>query len=125
MYESCMPACTCYIIIILCMKVCLCYIIYLYVCANEDVYTLYVYMETCCMLATGSTGRCHALRHTFCNLFTLQLTCEKDVGMGLCTFNFVLRHIVCLLFGTSSLHLFLIFSNFFLLTLCDFFGCHA
>ena len=60
------------------------------------------------LLATGSTGRCHALRHTFCNLFTLQLTCEKDVGMGLCTFNFVLRlslHLVCLLFGTSSLHL--------------------
>ena len=37
------------------------------------------------LLATGSTGRCH----TFCNLFTLQLMCEKDVGMGLCTFNFV------------------------------------
>ena len=37
------------------------------------------------------------------------VTCEKDVGMGLCTFNFVLRlslHLVCLLFGTSSLHLF-------------------
>ena len=61
------------------------------------------------LLATGSTGRYHALRHTFCNLFTLQLMCEKDVGMGLCTFNFVLRlslHLVCLLFGTSSLHLF-------------------
>ena len=60
------------------------------------------------LLATGSTGRCHALHHTFCNLFTLQLMCEKDVGMGLCTFNFVLRlslHLVCLLFGTSSLHL--------------------
>ena len=98
-----------YYYIILCMKVCLCYVIYLYVCANEDVYTLYVYMETCCWLHAGSTGRCHGLRHTFCNLFTLQLTCEKDVGMGLCTFNFVLRlslHIVCLLFGTSSLHLF-------------------
>ena len=43
------------------------------------------------------------------------MTCEKDVGMGLCTFNFVLRlslHLVCLLFGTSSLHLL----NFFLLT---------
>ena len=40
------------------------------------------------------------------------MTCEKDVGMGLCTFNFVLRlslHLVCLLFGTSSLHLFEIF----------------
>ena len=36
------------------------------------------------------------------------VTCEKDEGMGLCTFNFVLRlslHLVCLLFGTSSLHL--------------------
>ena len=76
------------------------------------------------LLATGSTGRCHALCHTFCNLFTLQLMCEKDVGMGLCTFNFVLRlslRLVCLLFGTSSLHL-LNFSEFFLLTcLCDFF----
>ena len=50
--------------------------------------------------------------HTFCNLFTLQLTCEKDVGMGLCTFNFVLRlslHLVCLLFGTTSFEFFLIF----------------
>ena len=96
----------------------LCYIIYLYVhvCTNEDVYTLYVYMQTCCWLqevqlhSTGTRpiGRCHALHHTFCNLFTLQLMCEKDVGMGLCTFNFVLRlslHLVCLLFGTSSLHL--------------------
>ena len=37
------------------------------------------------------------------------VTGEKDVGMGLCTFNFVFRlslHLVCLLFGTSSLHLF-------------------
>ena len=79
------------------------------------------------LLATGSTGRCHAL-HTFCNLFTLQLMCEKDVGMGLCTFNFVLRlslHLVCLLFGTSSLHL-LNFFEFFLLTcLCVFFCCHS
>ena len=81
-----------------------CYIIYLYVCTNEDVYTLYVYMQTCCWLQEVH----HALHHTFCNLFTLQLMCEKDVGMGLCTFNFVLRlslHLVCLLFGTSSLHL--------------------
>ena len=41
-------------------------------------------------------------------LCIVQLTCEKDVGMGLCTFNFVFRlslHLVCLLFGTSSLHL--------------------
>ena len=39
------------------------------------------------------------------------MTCEKDVGMGLCTFNFVFRlslHLVCSLFGTSSLHLFFI-----------------
>ena len=44
-------------------------------------------------------------------------TCEKDVGMGLCTFNFVLRlslHLVCLLFGTSSLHLF----DFLILLTC-------
>ena len=55
-------------------------------------YTLYVYMQTCCWLQEVQVlGRCHALSHTFCNLFTLQLTCEKDVGMGLCTFNFVLR----------------------------------
>ena len=68
------------------------------------------------LLATGSTGRYHALRRTFCNLFTLQLMREKDVGMGLCTFNFVLRlslHLVCLLFGTSSLHLFKFFRIFF------------
>ena len=106
---------------VICMKVCLCYIIYLYVCTNEDVYTLYVYMQTCCWLQEVH----HALHHTFCNLFTLQLMCEKDVGMGLCTFNFVLRlslHLVCLLFGTSSLHLF----EIFLLTcLCNFFGCHS
>ena len=41
--------------------------------------------------------------------------CEKDVGMGLCTFNFVFRlslHLVCLLFGTSSLHLLNFFENF-------------
>ena len=58
----------------------------------------------------------------FCNLFTLQLTCEKDVGMGLCTFNFVFRlslHLVCLLFGTSSLHVHLLKKNF-LTCLCDF-----
>ena len=99
----------------------LCYIIYLYVCTNEDVYIYIVRIHANMLLATGSTaaqlavqlqlatGRCHALHHTFCNLFTLQLMCEKDVGMGLCTFNFVLRlslHLVCLLFGTSSLHLF-------------------
>ena len=50
--------------------------------------------------------------HDVIHLFTLQLMCEKDVGMGLCTFNFVLRlslHLVCLLFGTSSLHLFKFF----------------
>ena len=61
---------------------------------NEDVYTLYVYMQTCCWLQevqVGVMGEESLLHHTFCNLFTLQLTCEKDVGMGLCTFNFVLR----------------------------------
>ena len=50
-------------------------------------------------------------------LFTLQLTCEKDVGMELCTFNFVFRlsvHLVCLLFGTSSLHLLNFFENLFI-----------
>ena len=53
-------------------------------------------------------GVMHYVIH-FVICLQLQLTCEKDVGMGLCTFNFVLRlslHIVCLLFGTSSLHLF-------------------
>ena len=62
-------------------------------------------------------------------LHIVQLTCEKDEGMGLCTFNFVFRlslHLVCLLFGTSSLHLLNFFLNFFLLTcLCKFFGCHS
>ena len=45
------------------------------------------------------------------------VTCEKDVGVGLCTFNFVLRlslHLVCLLFGTSSLHLFKKIEFFFI-----------
>ena len=42
-----------------------------------------------------------------------QLTCEKDVGMGLCMFNFVMMlslHLVSVLFGTSiptSLYIFL------------------
>ena len=51
----------CYIIF-LCMKVCLCYIICLYVCMNEDVYTLYVYMQTCCWLQEVQVYvyRCHA-----------------------------------------------------------------
>ena len=34
----------------------------------------------------------------------LQLTCEKDVGMGLCMFNFVIMlslHLVSVFFGTS------------------------
>ena len=80
---------------------------YLPVCVHVPI-RMYIHCTYTCnmLLATlGSTGRCH----TFCNLFTLQLMCEKDVGMGLCTFNFVLRlslHLVCLLFGTSSLHLF-------------------
>ena len=102
-YNVCIKVCLCYY-----MQVCLCYIIYLYVCTNEDVYTLYVYMQTCCWLQEVQVGVMHYITSTFCNLFTLQLMCEKDVGMGLCTFNFVLRlslHLVCLLFGTSSLHL--------------------
>ena len=79
---------------------------YLYVCTNEDVYTLYVYMQTCCWLQEVQVGVMHM---SYIFLFTLQLMCEKDVGMGLCTFNFVLRLL-----------------NFFLLTcLCDFFGCHS
>ena len=46
-------------------------------------------------------------------LFMLQLTCEKDVGMGLCMFNFVILlslHLVSVLFGSSiptSLDIFL------------------
>ena len=47
------------------------------------------------------------------------MACEKDVGMGLCTFNFVFRlslHLVCLLFGTSSLHLFEFFFIDFVIT---------
>ena len=56
--------------------------------------------------------------HTDCSLviklelFTLQLTCEKDVGMGLYMFNFVIMlslHLVSVLFGTSiptSLYIF-------------------
>ena len=78
------------------------------------------------LLTTGSTGRCHARRHRFCNLFTLQLTCEKYVGMGLCTFNIVFRlslHLVCLLFGTSSLHLLFFFN--LSTCLCEFLGCHS
>ena len=37
-------------------------------------------------------------------LFMLQLTYEKDVGMGLCMFNFVILlslHLVSVLFGSS------------------------
>ena len=98
-----------------CMKVCLCYIIYLYVCGMR-MYIIHC-TYTCKHAAGYRMYRCHALCHIFCNLFTLQLTCEKDVGMGLCTFNFVLRlslHLVCLLFGTSSLHLFNFFWKFFI-----------
>ena len=45
--------------------------------------------------------------HSPCNklkLFMLQLTCEKDVGLGLCMFNFAILlslHLVSVLFGTS------------------------
>ena len=37
-------------------------------------------------------------------IFMLELTCEKDVGMGLCMFNFVIMlslHLVSGFFGTS------------------------
>ena len=86
-----MKVCLCYIII--CMKVCLCYIIYLYVCRNEDVYTLYIYMQTCMLLATGCTGVMHYVIH-----FVLRLS----------------LHLVYLLFGTSSLHLLKFFWKFFI-----------
>ena len=45
-------------------------------------------------------------------LFTLQLTCEKDVGMGLYMFNFMIMlslHLVSALFGTSIPTYFYIF----------------
>ena len=57
----------------------------------------------------------NVIRFVIC-LHIVQLTCEKDVGMGLCTFNFVFRlsvHLVCLLFGTSFLHLLNFFRIFF------------
>ena len=47
----------------------------------------------------------------------LELTCEKDVGMGLCMFNFVIMlslHLVSGFFGTSIVHLFTFFENVFL-----------
>ena len=50
-------------------------------------------------------------------LFMLQLTCEKDVGMGLCMFNFVILlslHLVSVLLVLPSLHLFTFFENVFL-----------
>ena len=49
MYES-MPVLyyASVILLLLCMKVCLCYL-YTWMCVqNEDVYTLYLYMQTCC-----------------------------------------------------------------------------
>ena len=53
---------------------------------------------------------------------TVAVTCEKDIGMGLCTFNVYVMlslHLVCLLFGTSiptSFYIFLkkFFMNLFL-----------
>ena len=53
------------ILVLYYMKVCLCYIIYLYVCTNEneDVYTLYVYMQTCCWLQEVQVGVMHYIIH--------------------------------------------------------------
>ena len=64
------------------------YTLYVYTCKHAAGYRKYSCTASCTVQVLG---RCHALHHTFCNLFTLQLMCEKDVGMGLCTFNFVLR----------------------------------
>ena len=78
-----------------------------------------------CNYVTGSAGMtCRDIgadKQYYVVLIVAQCCChdvEKDVGMGLCTFNFVFRlslHFVCLLFGTSSTS-FLIFLNFFFLT---------
>ena len=38
--------------------------------------------------------------------FMLQLTCEKDVGMGICMFNLLSLHLVSVLFGTSIVYIF-------------------
>ena len=58
-------------------------------------------------------------------LFMLQLTCEKDVGMGLCMFNFVILlslYLVSMLFGTSIPTSFYIFGKcFFALVSVHFF----
>ena len=43
--------------------------------------------------------------------FMLQLTCEKDVKLGLCMFNFAILlslHLVSVLFGTSILFTFFV-----------------
>ena len=71
---------------------------------------MYIHCTYTCKHAAGYRKyRYIGAMHDVIHFVTLQLTCEKDVGMGLCTFNFVLRlslHLVCLLFGTLSLHLF-------------------
>ena len=109
MYES-MP-----VIIILCMKVCLryiIYIIYLYVCTNEDVYTLYIYMQSCCWLQEVQVGVMHYIIHFVICLHCMQLTCEKDVGMGLCTLTLCLGYHYTLFACFLALHPY-IFLNFF------------
>ena len=45
------------------------------------------------------------------------VTCEKDVGMGLCMLRHAIPTLVFLLFGTPSLHL------FFEIFLFNFFNC--
>ena len=42
------------------------------------------------------------------------MTCEKDVGMGLCMLRHAIPTLVFLLFGTPSLHLFKVLGNFFI-----------
>ena len=48
----------------------------------------------------------------YCKFVTLQLTCEKDLGMGLCTFNIVLCYpytLFAYFLALQSLHLYLFF----------------
>ena len=128
---ACMKVYLCYIK--LCMKVCLCYIIMkvympviLFTCMCVQMrlynYTLYVYMQTCCWLQEVQVlGRCHALSHTFCNLFTLQLTWEKDVGMGCVRLTLCLSYPYTLFACFLALHPYIFRIYFILLTcLCDF-----
>ena len=50
--------------------------VYLDMCRNEDVCTLYVYMQTCCRLQEVQVDVMHNIHHTFSNLFTY---CAVDV----------------------------------------------